>query len=161
MDKLEKQILKCAPYKPLVWWRYIDDVFMVWQHGRESLQQFLGFLNNFHPSIKFTAEYSNTKVNFLDVQVFLEGNYIKTDLYVKPTDTHQYLEASSCHPYHAKSSIPYSQTLRLNRICSERKMFDKRCNELESWLMARGYSAKLVRQKVLEARKLKWKKVLD
>ena len=40
-------------------------------------------------------------------------------------------------------------------------MFDKRCNELESWLMARGYSAKLVRQKVLEARKFSRNELLD
>ena len=40
-------------------------------------------------------------------------------------------------------------------------MFDKRCNELESWLMARGYSAKLVRQKVLEARKVGCNELLD
>ena len=101
MDEPEKQILECSPYKPLVCWRYIDDVFMVWQHSRESLQQFLGFLNNFHPSIKFTTEYSITKVNF---QFFLYRNYIKTGLYVK-ADRHS-PETSSCHPYHVKSSIP-------------------------------------------------------
>ena len=66
--------------KSLMWWRCVDNVFMVWQHGRESLQQFLGFLNNFHPRIKFTSEYSYTKVNFLDVEVKLEGNNIKTEL---------------------------------------------------------------------------------
>ena len=79
MDKLKKQILEYSPYKPLVWWHYIDYVFIVWQHGREY--QFIGLLNNFHPSIKFTAEYSNSKVNFLDVKVILAGNYIK--LYTK------------------------------------------------------------------------------
>ena len=35
---------------------------------------------------------------------------------MKPTDTHQYLEASSCHPSHCKTSIPFSQALRLNRF---------------------------------------------
>ena len=29
--------------------------------------------------------------------------------------------------------LPYSQTLRLNRICSEGVFFDRRCNELEQW----------------------------
>ena len=53
---------------------------------------------------------------------------IETDLYVKPTDSHQYLQSSSCHPFHCKKGIPYSQTLRLNRICSETNSFDKRCN---------------------------------
>ena len=60
---------------------------------------------------------------------------LTTDLYVKPTDSHQYLHASSCHVFHAKAYIPYSQACQLNKICSEGSFFDKRCNELESWLM--------------------------
>ena len=39
--------------------------------------------------------------------------------------------------------------------CSEGTFFDKRYNELESWLMSRGYSEKLVRRQILRARKLK------
>ena len=27
---------------------------------------------------------------------------LKTDLFVKPTDTHQFLDPTSCHPYHCK-----------------------------------------------------------
>ena len=56
--------------------------------------------------MKFPAEYSLDKVNFLDVEVKLIGNKLLTDLYVKPTDTHQYSEFSSCHAYHSKKSIP-------------------------------------------------------
>ena len=39
---------------------------------------------------------------------------------------------NSCHPYHCKKDIPYSHTLRLNRICSDNSNFDKRYDELES-----------------------------
>ena len=66
--------------------------------------------------------------------------------------THQFLDPTSCHPYHCKKGIPYSQTLRLNRICSDNNNFDKRCKELESWLLEKGYSAKMVRKQVLRAR---------
>ena len=161
MSYIENQILESSVLQPLVWWRYIDDIFLIWQHGEENLKIFLEHLNNFHPTIKFTADYSHTKVNFLDVQVIRSGNKLITDLYIKPTDTHQYLEASSCHVYHCKSSIPYSQALRLNRICSESKFFDNRCNQLESWLMERGYNDKLVRRKVLEARGIDRNSLLD
>ena len=70
---------------------------------------------------------------------------------------YQYLHTSSCPVYHSRKSIPYSQTLRLNRICSENSSHDKRCNELEVWLRERGYSDKLVRQQILKARKHKRK----
>ena len=117
MDYLEDKILNSLVEKPLVWWRYIDYIFMIWQHGEEKLKEFLKILNSCHPTIKFTSEYSLDKVNFLDVEVIRSGNKLLTDLYIKPTDTHQYLEFSSCHVYHSKKSIPYSQALRFNRIC--------------------------------------------
>ena len=68
-------------------------------------------LHKKHRTIKFTAEWSKTKIDFLDVTVYLGNDKIKTDLYVKSTDTHQYLHSSSFHPYHRKKGIPYSQTL--------------------------------------------------
>ena len=153
MDALETKLLNSSKLKPHIWWRYIDDIFMIWEHGEEQLRRFLEDINSFHPSIKFTAEWSHESINFLDVQVINEGGNFVTDLYVKPTDTHQYLHASSCHVYHSKKSIPYSQTLRLNRVCSTNQLFDKRYNELDCWLVDRGYSERLVRNQVLAARK--------
>ncbi|XP_066911610.1 uncharacterized protein [Clytia hemisphaerica] len=70
MSDLEEKILDSAPHnlKPLVWWRYIDDIFFLWQHGEESLKLFFDHLNSdeTHKSVKFTFEYSNTSINFLD-----------------------------------------------------------------------------------------------
>ena len=92
---------------------------MIWQHGEETLKVFLKILNSCHPTIKFTAEYSLDKVNFLVVEVTRSGSKLLTDLYIKPTDTHQYLELSSSHLYHSKKSIPYSQPLRFNRFAQK------------------------------------------
>ena len=40
------------------------------------MEKFLNKLNSFHPTIKFTAEYSKEKVNFLDViQDWYRGAY--------------------------------------------------------------------------------------
>ena len=65
---------------------------------------------------------------------------IKTDLYTKPTATHQYLHATSCHPHHNKTSIPYSQALRLRRICSNDGDLRNRIEELQLYLEQRGYN---------------------
>ena len=99
----------------------------------------------FHPTIKFTAEYSKEEVNFLDLNVKVIDGELKTDLFVKPADTHQFLDPTFLHPYHCKKGVTYSQALRLNRICSDNTNFDKRCNDLENWLMERGYNEKMVR----------------
>ena len=105
-----------------------------------------------HPTIKFTADWSKTSINFLDVTVSISEGVIETGLLVKPTDSHQSLLSSSCHPFYCKKGIPYSQVLRLNRICSNNEFFDKRCNDLENYLLERGYSEKMVRKEILQAR---------
>ena len=70
-----------------------------------------------------------------------------TDLFIKPTDTHQFLDLGSSNCYHCKKGIPYSQALRLNRICSCNKSFDKRSNDLERWLMETRYNGKILEKK--------------
>ena len=106
----------CHRKRPFVWWRYIDDIFMIWTEGEDNLKTFINYLNSIHPTIKFTHEYSNSSnqsLPFLDVQVHLNNNQIQTDLHTKPTDKHQYLLKSSCHPAHTKRNIPFSLALRL------------------------------------------------
>ena len=83
------------------------------------------------------------------------------DLFVKPTDTYQFLDPSSSHPYHCKKGIPYSQALRLHRICSDKESFDKRCNDLEGWLMERGYNGKMIRKQILRSREHSRKDLLE
>ena len=71
-----------------------------------------------------------------------------TDFFVEPTDTHQFLDPSSSHPYHCKKGIPHSQALRLNRIFSVNESFDKCSNDLEGWLIERGYNGKMIRKQI-------------
>ena len=102
MAALEEKILNKVKKKPNVWWRYIDDIFFMWEHGEELLKEFINKINSFHPTIKFTADWSKEKVSFLDVDVTLNNGVLSTELFVKPTETHQFLDPTSCHPYHCK-----------------------------------------------------------
>ena len=47
-------------------------------------------MNSLHNTIKFTFEWSDTCVNFLDISVLLNNGILSTDLYTKPTDKYQY-----------------------------------------------------------------------
>ena len=160
MDSLEEDILSNSVLKSLVWWRYIADIFMVWEHGEEELKKFQEPLNCYHPAMNFTAEYSKAKINFLNVTVLKKGNQRVNDLHVKSTDTHQCLHASSSR-FSLWKSIPFSQTFRLNRICSENVFFDEQCNELEVWLKERDYSDKSVRGQIFKTRKFSRLEVLN
>ena len=118
MGRFDRDLLQQTTQKLTTWLRYIDDIFAVWPHGEENLQVFLTQKKLFHATIKFTAEWSRESVMFLDPRVICDGNRLVIDLYTKPTNTHQYLHQCSCHPSHCKSSIAYSQVLRIQRIFS-------------------------------------------
>ena len=79
-----------------------------------------------------------------------EGRII-ADLYCKPTDGHQYLYYDSCHTDHIKSSIIFSQTLRLKRICSEKNDLNVHVGNLKTWFGKRGYRYYLIKEQVEKA----------
>ena len=123
MGDLEEKLLAQFPPKPYQWWRYIDDIFMVLTHGEDKFEDFINHINSLHSTIKFTHEFSKSHISFLDVTVSLDNNNkMSTDLFVKSTDTHQYLLHTSCHLSHIKKSIPFSLALRILRICSTREI---------------------------------------
>ena len=119
MDFFERTYVYTYETQPLLWKRYIDDIFVLWTYGAQSLQNFVDYLDTCLPSIKFEANISDSTINFLDVKASINDNIIKTSLYTKETDTLSYLDYSSCHPKSCKNGIPYSQFLRLRRICSD------------------------------------------
>ena len=66
MANLEEKLMASTSTRQKVWWRYIDDIFAIREHGQGSLETFLQQINLFHPTIKFTAETSTERVTFLD-----------------------------------------------------------------------------------------------
>ena len=55
-------------------------------------------------------------------------------------DGHHYLHLLSVFsPPHIKTSIPYSQALRVSRICSSGKDFRTHVSQMKEWFLARGY----------------------
>ena len=144
--------LENAPFKPHTWLRYIADIFMIWTDGLNNLKIFIDYLNNIHSTIKFTSSHSFTNIPFLDFSVSLtDDGSLSTDLYTKPTDKHQHLLYSSCHPLHTKKAIPFSQALRLRRICSTNATFNTRAAQLTTYLLKRGYNRNFVTKQIRRA----------
>ena len=63
-----------------MWWRYIDNIFFLWEYSKNKLKSFIDKINKVHCTIKLTAEWWKTSVNFLDVTVSLTEGVIETDL---------------------------------------------------------------------------------
>jgi len=56
MEEFEKKAIEQAAHKPVCWFRYVDDTFIVWPHGQEKLTEFLNHLSGLHNKIQFTME---------------------------------------------------------------------------------------------------------
>ena len=69
MAKIERAILRQSNTTPIFWKRFIDDIISMWDTNRDKIEEFLLKANNFHPTIKFTAEISEKETIFLDTIV--------------------------------------------------------------------------------------------
>ena len=89
MAGLEDKILENTYFQYL----FGSNSFCIWTEGFEKLEDFYQYLNSFHPTIKFTMEFSKEQINFLDVKITEKG-----------TDTH-HLKSYPCYVY--KKGILY------------------------------------------------------
>ncbi|XP_072019690.1 uncharacterized protein [Amphiura filiformis] len=48
MEHFETKALDTYLLKPVAWFRFVDDTFVVWRHGKDELVKFLSHLNNQH-----------------------------------------------------------------------------------------------------------------
>ena len=154
MGHIEEQIFSRYPGPlPDLFKRFIDDCFGVSTLPKTELQDFIQYVSNFHPSLKFTHVISETSLPFLDINVILQPgfNTISTSVHYKPTDSHSYLLFSSSHPKATKESIPFSQFLRLRRLCSQDEDFIKKTKDMSQFFMARGYPLTLIQQELERA----------
>ena len=72
MDQVEIEFLKTQKHKPLVWFCYIDDVFIIWTNEKEKLSLFLEDLIKFQSTIKFSHDTNIESIHFLDLNVRLQ-----------------------------------------------------------------------------------------
>ena len=133
------------------WKRFLDDCFIPWTKSKSDLLELNNLLNNLHPDIKFTMEYSNVQQPFLDVLVKRENTKIETDIYYKPTDSKQYLLFNSCHPKHTKTSIPFSLARRIRSIVTNEATLQKRMDELRIVLINQKYPKNVIDKGIQKA----------
>ncbi|OXA43254.1 hypothetical protein Fcan01_22196 [Folsomia candida] len=93
---------------PVLYKRFIDDIFMIFQSPDTDVTIFLDAMSTMHPSLKFETTISSSSICFLDLKISIRDHKILTSIYYKPTDSHSYLPYDSCHPKHVLDSIPYS-----------------------------------------------------
>jgi len=137
--------------KPVLYFRFLDDIFGLWPGSREELLLFGEYLNTIIPDIKITLNIREQLVEFLDVRVYKHTDdrglcTLQTKTYFKPTDTHQLLHRKSFHPEHTFRGIVRSQFIRYKRISSTYEDFQEACTILIRTLRTRGYNGSELRK---------------
>ena len=149
MDKLEMDFHGSCDKTPLIWLRFLDDIFMIWNHSEQDFHDFISKINNYHDTIKFTFNYSNQVATFLDVNIKMkEYGELDTSVHEKVTNCHQYIEFVSCHPLSCKQGIPYSQAKRYRRITSDNTCFEKYLDRLKKYFLTRNYPKQVIDETV-------------
>ena len=77
---LEKCVLKPSVY--MVYWRFLDDIFMIWEHSKEEFYIFVKILNTHHPSITVKAELSSESMHFLATVVYKGNRFKETGTFI-------------------------------------------------------------------------------
>ena len=149
MNNIEQDFLNSQPITPLLWKRYIDDIFAIWNDTKETLMNFLQRLNEHHPTLKYTYEISEHSVDFLDVTIhkgkqFQKTNHLDVKTFFKKTNTFQYLHYKSAHPPSTRKAVIIGEANRFRRTNSNPEDFNQTISELTKHLSDRDYPQQLI-----------------
>lgn len=119
MNEFERRFVYTHPYfnNVAMWVRFIDDIFVVWQGGVESLLGFHKDINCALPSISLSLDHSREQISFLDI--LFQGKQPAPNL---------------------KESLPLSQLMRVKHIVSNPDLQTTRLREMTDKFCIHGYA---------------------
>ena len=106
MQKLEKTMFEEAPYQPILWKRYLDDIFAILPTNQVDAH--LSYLNSLNSYINFTIEKeADSKLPFLDLLIHRNSSSrFSFSIYRKDTHTENYLNFNSNNPVCHNGLLP-------------------------------------------------------
>lgn len=159
MNYFEENAKQKFEYFPRIWYRYVDDVFAVFDMTFGTVEEFVKKLNSQFDSIKFTYEIQNNEqLPFLDVLVIKNSeNTLEFDIYRKETNTMRYITNDSNHCYQHKMASFNFLVHRLVNFPLSHERFEKEKKTIKQVARVNGYDTDIVEKLV---RKRKFKKTL-
>ena len=145
MAHIETTILSRTVFKPTAWKRYTDDIVSLWDISKPDIEAFIEQAKLHHPTIKFTAEISDTETVSLDTIVykgtrFMEKSILDVKTHFKRTETFQYTHFTSCHPPSVKKRICQRRNLEnpTNKLLRSKTTFEENTSNFKERLIDRG-----------------------
>ena len=131
----------------LGYFRYVDDILIVYNENATDILMVHKLLNQINPSIKFALETENNhSINFLDVSINHRDNQFTFNIHRKPTTTDIIIPADSCHPPEQKYAAINYMINRMNSFYLNHANKETEQHIIEQIVDANGYSTTVVQQ---------------
>ena len=131
MENFETRALQSSPNPPLLWKRFVDDIFVIMKKGHR--EELVTHLNLVDKNIQFTSEEPGPEgaLPFLDILITPDNEgRLNTSIYRKPTHMDQYLHWDSLHPISSKYSVVGTLHHRAKTVCSNKQLLQQEENHL-------------------------------
>ena len=152
MGRQEETIRETFIWAIPSWKRFIDDIFLIFLGTTNQLRTLQDFMNDLHPTIKYTFQHSTQEISFLDMKIQIgEKRKLSTTLFREPTDCAALLHFHSNHSLKCKESIVFSQALRYNLLIADDHLLQKELDYLPISLLARKYSLDIITHNISKA----------
>ena len=141
----ESWISHCpSDFKPAHYYRYVDDTFLLFREKNHATH-FLNYLNDQHPSIRFTMETEcNDKLAFLDVNVSRHADKFHTSVFRKSSFSGLRLSFFSFCCRKFKFNSVHTLVNRAYNVCSNHFDLHKEFEFITKLFFLNGYPKNMV-----------------
>ena len=156
MHTIETRLLQDSPFQPILFRRYIDDIIILWTHGRQRLLELIERFNASHERIKFTHELSCDSgcIDYMDVTIAVgQTGELSFKLFQKACSSGLLVDYSSAVPHHIKLAVAQSQFLRAQRLSSNPMMQAESEQKIHKQLRINNYPDSIISEAREAARK--------
>lgn len=131
--------------KIVFFYRYVDDVILLFHGNQRQIALFNNYTNNVHPKLKFTTELeANNELNFLDITIKKDNGKFSFKIYRKPTTTDTTIHATSHHPLSHKMAAYNSFVNRMLKVPLSPEAYHEEKNILKHIAISNGYSPAII-----------------
>lgn len=130
--------------------RFIDDILIVWNGDKDSLEQFLIGLNQDDRNITLTWTIDTKQIQFLDLVISIENNQLTTKTYFKEVTRNSYLPITSCHHKPWLFNIPKGQLIRVKRNCTKESDYKIQADLIGRRFLEKGYDSEFIKQQIYQ-----------
>jgi len=97
--------------------RYLDDIFIVYDNTKTTIENIQSFTDHIHKNLKFTiTQETNEQISFLDILITRQEQKLDINIYRKNTTTDTTINYLSNHPMEHKMAAYRYYINRMNRL---------------------------------------------